>query len=133
MFREFLLPEYEYCFENVLGAGKMVQFHSCGCVDAIAGDLASIGITVLDPIQARANDLGKLKAETAGRMALCGGIDTALLARGTAEEVGREVARVMEILKPGGGYVCAPDQAIPGIPEENMSALWETAAEVGRY
>jgi len=133
MFREFLLPEYEYCFENVLGAGKMVQFHSCGCVDAIAGDLASIGITVLDPIQARANDLGKLKAETAGRMALCGGIDTALLARGTAEEVRREVVRVMEILKPGGGYVCAPDQAIPGIPEENMSALWETAVEVGRY
>jgi hypothetical protein len=44
-----------------------------------------------------------------------------------------EVSRVMEILKPGGGYVCGPDQDIPGIPEKNMAALWETAREVGRY
>jgi len=40
---------------------------------------------------------------------------------------------VMEVLKPGGGYVCSPDQNIPGVPEENMRALWETAREEGRY
>ncbi|KPK64405.1 MAG: hypothetical protein AMK73_04635 [Planctomycetes bacterium SM23_32] len=34
MFREFLLPEYAHCFQNVLAAGKIVHFHSCGCVDA---------------------------------------------------------------------------------------------------
>jgi hypothetical protein len=32
-----------------------------------------------------------------------------------------------------GGYVCSPDQAIPGIPPENMAALWDAASEVGRY
>jgi uroporphyrinogen decarboxylase len=133
MFREFLLPEYQYIFENVLRAGKLVHFHSCGCVDAIAGDLARSGVTILNPIQARANDLPRLKADTFGRMTLEGGIDTALLVRGTADDVRAEVIRVMEILKPGGGYICEPDQAIPGIPEENMTALWETAREVGRY
>jgi uroporphyrinogen decarboxylase len=102
-------------------------------VDAIAGDLAAIGVTSLNPVQARANDLRKLKQETFGRMSLNGAIDTSVLALGTPSEVRAEVARVMEILKPGGGYVCGPDQSIPGIPEENMAALWDTARALGRY
>jgi uroporphyrinogen decarboxylase len=133
MFREFILPEYVFCFEHVLREKKMVMFHSCGRVDAIAGDLAAIGVTVLNPVQARANDLHKLKRETVGRMALNGGIDTSTLARGAPEDVRSEVIRVMDILKPGGGYVCGPDQEIPGIPSGNMEALWETAREIGRY
>lgn len=133
MFREFILPEYEYIFESLLNEGKIVDFHSCGCVDEIAADLASIGVTILNPIQARANNLDKLKSDTSGRMALKGGIDTAVLALGTPEDVDDEVKRIMEILKPGGGYICGPDQGIPGIPAENMSALWTTAREIGRY
>ena len=117
----------------MLGAGKMVQFHSCGCVDAIAADLAGIGVTVLNPIQARANDLAKLKGDTVGRMALHGGIDTAVLSQGSPQDVRAEVVRVMGILKAEGGYICAPDQSIPGIPDENMSALWTTARETGTY
>lgn len=133
MFREFLLPEYVYAFADVLSAGKLVLFHSCGCIEAIAADLASIGVSVLNPIQARANDLAKVKADTVGRMALEGAIDTAILAGGTPEDVRAEVIRVMEMLKPGGGYICGPDQGIPGVPAENYQALWDTAREVGRY
>lgn len=133
MFREFFLPEYQYMFENVLAEGKIINFHSCGCVDAIAGDLAELGVTILNPIQAKANNLPQMKADTMGRMALCGGIDTYLLQTGTPAKVRQEVIRVMEILKPGGGYICTPDQSIPGIPEENMRALWDTAEEIGRY
>ena len=133
MFREFILPEYRHIFEPTLAAGKIVNFHSCGCVHAIAADLASIGVTVLNPIQARANNLHKLKMDTFGRTALAGGIDTALLATGTPEQVSAEVIRVMDLLKPGGGYVCQPDQGLPGIPPENMQALWDTAARIGRY
>ena len=133
MFREFIRPEYVYCFENVLKEGKIINFHSCGCVDAVAGDLASIGVKILNPIQARANDLAKLKRETLGRMALNGAIDTAVLANGTPQQVRAEVIRIMEILKPGGGYICSPDQGIPGVPQDNYDALWQTAREVGRY
>lgn len=98
-----------------------------------AGDLAGIGVSILNPVQARANDLAKIKAATTGRMALHGAIDTAILASGRPGDVRVEVIRILEILKPGGGYICTPDQSIPGIPEENMTALWETAREVGRY
>jgi uroporphyrinogen decarboxylase len=133
LFRRFLLPEYEFCFAEARRAGVLINFHSCGCVDAIAGDLARIGVSVLNPVQARANDLVRLKADTQGATALWGGIDTAVLANGTPAEVRREVARVMDILKPGGGYVCGPDQSIPGVPAANMAALWDAAAALGRY
>jgi hypothetical protein len=65
MFREFILPEYVYCFQDVIAAGKVVHIHSCGCVTEIAADLASIpsslgghpGQMILNPIQHNANDL----------------------------------------------------------------------------
>ena len=132
-FREFFIPEYKYALENVLKEKKFVNFHSCGCVDEIAGDLAEIGITILNPIQARANDLHKIKKDVSGKMALDGGIDTHLIMTGTPEDVKKEVIRIMEILKPGGGYICGPDQYFPNMPEENIQALWQTAKDVGRY
>ena len=132
-FRDFLLPEYEYAFENVLKEKKIINFHSCGCIDEIAGDLAGIGVTILNPIQSRANDLRRVKMDVYGKMALEGGIDTHLILTGTAGEVKRDVLKTMEILKEGGGYICGPDQYFPDMPEENMRMLWETAKDAGRY
>ena len=132
-FREFFLPEYKYAFENVLKENKIVNFHSCGCVDEITGDLASIGISILNPVQARANDLHKLKKDVYGKTALEGGIDTHLLATGTRDDVKKEVVRVIDILKEGGGYICGPDQYIPGMLAENMQTLWQTARAAGKY
>ncbi|MBC7236436.1 MAG: hypothetical protein H5T69_11400 [Chloroflexi bacterium] len=132
-FREFFLPEYERCFRRVLDAGKFVRFHSCGCVQDIASDLAGIGVSILNPVQARANDLARVKAEAmAGGMALEGGIDSHLLVIGTPEEVRRETLRVMSILGPGGGYVLAPDQGMLW-PEENYRAMIETVMAHGHY
>lgn len=133
MFRVFILPEYKFIFENALKEGKIIDFHSCGRVDEVAADIAGTGATILNPVQARPNNLHKMKADTFGKIALKGAIDTDLLIRGTPDEVSKEVIRVIEILNGCGGYVCSPDQSIPGIPLENMEALWSTAREVGRY
>ena len=132
-FREFFIPEYKYAFENVLKSNKMINFHSCGCVDEIARDLADIGVTVINPVQARANDLKKLKQDVFGKTALEGGIDTHLIMTGTPAGIKAEVARIMEILKPGGGYICGPDQYFPDMPAENIAMLWQTARETGKY
>jgi uroporphyrinogen decarboxylase len=120
-------------FGPLLAEGVIVNFHSCGCVQEVAADLAEIGVTVLNPVQSSANDLERVKADTVGRMALAGAISSGLLQQGTPEEVREEVARVMAIMKPGGGYVCGPDQWLPDFPEENLRAMRETARELGEY
>ena len=132
-FREFLLPQYERCFAPVLAAGVAVNFHSCGCVQDIVADLAGIGVTVLNPVQARANDLARVKRDAAaGGMALQGGVDSHLLVVGTPEEVRRETLRVLRTLGPGGGYILGPDQGMLW-PQENYGAMLEVAEEHGRY
>ncbi|MBM3187969.1 MAG: hypothetical protein FJZ90_04510 [Chloroflexi bacterium] len=132
-FREFFLPQYRRCFEHALAAGKVVRFHSCGCVQDIVPDLASIGVTLLNPVQARANDLARVKADAvAGGMALQGGIDSHLLTIGTPEAVRRETLRVLRILGPQGGYVLGPDQGMPW-PEENYRAMLDVAETYGKY
>lgn len=132
-FREFILPEYKRCFEHVLAAGKVVRFHSCGCVQDIVSDLAGIGVTMLNPVQARANDLARVKADAvAGRMALEGGVDSHLLTIGTPDQVRRETLRVMRILAPGGGYILGPDQHVLW-PQENYCAMIEMARAFGSY
>ncbi len=133
IFREFLLPQYKRCFEGVLAAGKLVRFHSCGCVQDIVSDLAGIGVSALNPVQDRANDLTRMKREAmAGRMALEGGVDSHLLTIGTPEEVRRETLRVLGILGPGGGYVLGPDQGMLW-PKENYQAMIDTVREFGAY
>jgi len=132
-FEEFFIPEYQYIFETAIKENVMINFHSCGCIDEIAGMIADLGVTELNPIQARANNLRKVKNDTFGKMALSGAIDSQMLIIGTPEEVKEETQRVIEILKPGGGYVCAPDQLMPDMKEENLKALWDTAKALGRY
>ncbi len=96
-------------------------------------DLVELGVDILNPVQARANDLASVKAAAQGRMALWGGIDTQhVLMRATPAVVEAEVERVMAILAPGGGYICGPDQGMP-FPEENIQALWRAAERCGRY
>ena len=100
----------------------------------IIKDLADVGVTMLNPIQANANDIAKVKRDSlAGKMALNGGIGTHLIMTGTPEQVYDETRRVMEILKPGGGYVVAPDQYFNNMPEANVNALWQAAKDFGVY
>jgi len=132
-FEVFFLPQYKYIFEDILREGKIINFHSCGCVESIVHYLADINVTILNPVQARANDLQAVKKATFGKMALNGAIDSHLLLTGTVQEVRDETARVIEILKPGGGYICAPDQGFPEYPQENIDALYEVAVGLGRY
>jgi uroporphyrinogen decarboxylase len=133
LFREFLKPEYARAFAPVKAAGKLINFHSCGCVQDVIEDLIDVGVDILNPIQARANDLALVKRKAERRLALQGGIDTQhVLMLGTPETVEEEVRRVLSILAPGGGYIIGPDQGMP-FPPENIEALWRAAETWGTY
>ena len=54
-------------------------------------------------------DFARLKRETAGRMALWGGVCGYLTVEcGTAEDVARQTRDAIRTLAPGGGFILAP-------------------------
>ena len=118
-------------------AGK-VFFHSCGAVYPLLGDLADIGVDMLNPVQVSAGELAdtaRLKREFGHRLSFCGAIDTRwVLPRGTVQDVRNEVRRRIHDLAPGGGYIAAAVHCIqPDVPPENIVAMCEEVAAAGRY
>jgi hypothetical protein len=82
---EFLLPEYRRLFSFYEARDVLVEFHSCGNVMGMLEAFVALGVDVLNPIQATANDLPRLRAVTQGRMTLHGAIPSDLVMRGIAQ------------------------------------------------
>ena len=131
--REFFIPRYKRILAHAVALGVVVRFHSCGCVQEVVADLAEAGATVLNPVQARANDLAQVKATAmASGLVLEGGIDSHLLTVGSPDQARAEALRVLGLLAPGGGYIAGPDQAMPW-PAANYRAMMDTVQRYGRY
>jgi uroporphyrinogen decarboxylase len=77
----------------------------------------------------------KLKQEFGKDIAFWGAIDTQrILPFGTPDEVAAEVRRRIDDLGPDGGYVlCAVHNIQADVSPENISAMYDTAREYGRY
>jgi uroporphyrinogen decarboxylase len=129
---EFFVPEYRRLFSLYKQHGVLVNFHSCGHVEPVVDVLMDLGVDVLNPVQASANDLDALRAATQGRMALQGGVSSGLLVTGPIGSIREEAVRRMWQLGRAGGYFCRPDQGMPW-PEEHAAALVETVESYGVY
>jgi uroporphyrinogen decarboxylase len=80
-------------------------------------------------------DTARLKREFGADLAFWGAINIQqTLTFGTPAEVRDEVRRRIEDLAPGGGLVLTPRWALrPEVPPANICAVYEAAAEYGRY
>ena len=138
-YRQLLKPHHA----ELLGAIKRripgkVFFHSCGNVYPLLGDLAEVGVELLNPVQVAAGEMGdtaRLKREFGDRLSFCGAIDTRwALPCGTTDDVRAEVRRRIKDLAPGGGYVAASVHCIqPDVPPENILAMCDEVQKAGRY
>ena len=133
MFRKFFLPAYEKMFSEPRSRGVLIDFHSCGCIQDIVADLIAVGVDILNPLQAKANDRERVKGIIYDKMAVLGGIDSTIVLAGTPKDVRNEVFRAFSILKPKGGWIAGVDQVIVGAPQENVKILWETCWELCKY
>ncbi|NLG51342.1 MAG: hypothetical protein GX552_14635 [Chloroflexi bacterium] len=129
---EFFVPEYRRLFDLYKQHGVLVAFHSCGHIEPILDVFMDLGVDILNPIQVSANDLEGLRRKTQGRMALQGGIGSALIMSGPPEAIRCEVRRRVWQLGREGGYFCGPDQGLP-FPAEHEQALADAIDEFGRY
>ncbi len=129
---KFFVPEYRRLFNLYRKHGVLIGFHSCGNIESVLETFMALGVDVLNPVQATANDLDRVRAVTEGRMALQGGVSTATIMAGPPERIVAEVRRRLWQLGRDGGYFCGPDQGLP-FPEEHVHALKLAVETYGRY
>ncbi|MDD3777056.1 MAG: uroporphyrinogen decarboxylase family protein [Actinomycetota bacterium] len=115
-----------------------VFLHSCGSIYELIPDLIEAGLDVINPVQITARDMQpeRLKKEFGRDLIFWGGCcdSRTVLGSGTPEQVRQHVRKNMEILGYGGGLVFNQIHNIqPGVPAENIVAMFEAAYEYGEY
>ena len=130
--RRMVRPHLSRVVDVGRSRGLWTAYHSCGAIRPIIPDLIEIGIDVLNPVQCNCPGMDplELKKEFGDRLAFMGGIDTqGLLPNGTAAEVRRETARLLEgMTADGGGYILAASHTVPPeTPLENIFAMYAAA------
>jgi len=130
-FEEFCLPPLKRIFSKFSGIGV---FHNDSNTGHILEKLPETGAGVLFGFCPEL-DLTEAKAKIGQRMCLAGNLPpTGVLLRGRPEDVSRECQKLIEIGKPGGGYVLSfGGTAAPQTPLENIDAFIEAAAAHGKY
>jgi uroporphyrinogen decarboxylase len=112
--------------------------HCCGAIRPFINDLIEIGVDAINPVQISANNMvpWELKKEFGDRITFWGGgVDTQkVLQFGTVKEVIEQVKANIGYFKGNGGYVFAQVHNImPGVPLDNIIAMYETYREYAGY
>ncbi|HOB76338.1 MAG TPA: uroporphyrinogen decarboxylase family protein [Phycisphaerae bacterium] len=123
MWRRFVRPHLKRLVDLYHQAGALVILHSCGNIAALIDDFLELGIDVLDPLQPTCNDLERIRAQTAGRICLCGGVESAALLSGDARRTLAATWQRIEQLAGQGGYIVGPDDEWEFPPETHAAML----------
>jgi uroporphyrinogen decarboxylase len=137
IFVETIKPELARIVRSIkdLRRDLPVAFHSDGAIQKIIGDLADIGIDILNPLEPLpVVDWGKIKKDFGSRLCFMGGVDIRQALRGSVKEVERDVRRCIHTFASGGGYLLtAANHLQMDIPPENILAMFDAAHTLGRY
>jgi len=138
-YRSVVKPRQKKLVQHIRSLTRAkIWYHTCGsCVDFIP-ELIDNGVDIINPVQisARNMDPFQLKKQFGDRIVFWGGgIDAQhVLPFATPGAIRDEVHRLLEIWKPGGGYIFNNVHNIQsGVPAENIIALYEAAYEFGFY
>lgn len=131
MWRAMFKVRYRRLVEAAHQAGIDFILHSCGNVIDIIGDLADVGVDILDPIQSGAMDIEEVARRYGGAIAFSGAIDIqGLLVEGTPAQVHDGVRRTIDRLaRPfGNALILGPANVMtPETPLANIRAMCEAS------
>ncbi len=133
--REYVFPWQRRIVEVVHARGKPLLLHSCGNLEAVMDDLIDdVGIDAKHSFEDVIMPVTEVKRRWGDRVALLGGIDVDLLARGTPAQVRARTREVLEVCMPGGGYGLGSGNSVANyIPVENYLAMLEEGWRSGVY
>lgn len=107
-------------------------YHTDGLLWDVMDDIIESGATALHPIEPKAMDIKEVRKKYGDRLALCGGIDLDLLARGTPEEIKAITIDYIESFGKSGGWAAGSSNSITDyVKLENYLAMTQTVLERG--
>ncbi len=131
-YRRLIKPRHAKLFSTIKKAFPAVSilFHCDGAIRELIPDLIETGIDGLNPVQYTlpGMDAASLKRDFGADLTFWGGaLDTqTVLPKGSPAEIRDEVRRNIDILAPGGGFVCCQTHIIQSdVPTENLIAFFE--------
>ena len=130
-FNTFLLPEYERIFDFYKDKNVVINFHSCGYIEPLLDTFIKLGVNILNPVQASANDLESVHKRAKGKLILEGAVNSDVVYGGTEEEIRGLVRHRIDLLGKDGGYICCPDQGL-NFPPNNIRILEDEVAAYGK-
>ena len=138
LFRRFFVPHLKRLACLGHDYGLKVMMHCCGGYSPLIPDMIGAGLDGLHGVQPFCDemDLATLKDNFGRKILFNGAIDSHhVLINGTPEYVREETRRVLDIMKPGGGYVAGAshDWILEETPVENVLAMFDAIREFGRY
>ncbi|HQM48872.1 MAG TPA: uroporphyrinogen decarboxylase family protein [Candidatus Hydrogenedentes bacterium] len=138
MFRRFLQPHLARLARLGHDYGLKVMLHCCGGVAELLPAFIDAGIDGIHAVQrcCRGMDLRELKDRYGCRLVFNGAIDSHhVLIDGTPDSVRASTREVLEIMKPGGGYIAGAshDTILEETPVQNVVAMFEAIREFGDY
>ncbi len=137
-YEEFVLPYETQIAKAIREKGKHVYIHTCGSIgdrlELIAESYTS-GLECLDPPPIGDCDLADAKQRLGKRCFIKGNIDSVnMLLQKSIIEIKADAKQRLEIGMPGSGFILSTACSIaPGVPKENILALYEAVEEWGRY
>jgi uroporphyrinogen decarboxylase len=116
--------------------GLAVIKHTDGAIGPLLEMIVGSGIDCLDPIDPTAGmDIGRMKQQYGGRIALKGNVDCAqTLTFGTEQQVVEETKAVIRKAADGGGLILSSSNSIhSSVKPGNYLAMWNALRMYGRY
>jgi uroporphyrinogen decarboxylase len=136
MFREVLYPGLKRVVSGFKETGLPMIKHTDGNITPLLEMIVDSGIDCLDPIDPLAGlDIGEIKRQYGGRVALKGNVNCAqTLTFATEQQVVDETISVIQQASQGGGLIVSSSNSIhSGVKPGNYLAMLKTIHQHGKY
>ena len=112
-FREWVIPRQKRLAAACRQHGKPFILHSCGFVDTLMEDfIEEIGIDGFHSFQDTIIPVETVYRKYGDRIAILGGVDVGLLARGTQEQVRLRCRQILDACGHGGGFALGSGNSV---------------------
>lgn len=125
VFRQHVLPWHKKMVKAVHDEDKIFILHACGKIEKLMDDFISdIGIDARHSFEDQITPIEEAKRLYGDHIAVLGGVDMDILARGSEQEVRQRTREIISACAPGGGFgLGTGNSAANYVSPENFLAM----------